>query len=409
MSRTATSPRAIAPVREKIARPRAASGRESRAAARRHLELLAGVLGWTSVELERQRAQCEAAWAAGARADAPAQFEARLLAWSMSALERHPEPIESARLTALAELAQIARDAKDMDDALTRALAALRRSVGYENATFFLYDRATETLLPAATTGAHVDLIPEVQFDLGQGLSSWVARSRRPVLLSSLRGDEESEVPGTRPGSFLSVPLIVAKDLVGVLNVGHSSPGAFTEADRDLLSSAGAILASTLSRQLAFDEARRRSVTDELTGLANREQFTGRLAEEIEKARRYGYPFSLVLVDPDRFAALNQAYGRAHGDSCLVSLAALLRSVVRKSDLVARLAPGDEFALLLPHQGEAAAYAAAERIRSAIEAHAFPRRRRLTAKVGVATYPAHADSPDALLRAADGALQKARA
>ena len=409
MSRIATSPRAIAPVREKIARPRAALARESRAAARRHLELLAGVLGWTSIELDRQRAQCEAAWAAGARADAAPLFEARLLAWSRSALERRPEPIESARLTALSELAQIARDAKDMDDALTRALAALRRSVGYENATFFLYDRATETLLPAATTGAHVDLIPEVQFDLGQGLSSWVARARRPVLLSSLRGDEESEVPGTRPGSFLSVPLIVAKDLVGVLNVGHSRPGAFTEADRDLLSAAGAILASTLSRQLAFDEARRRSVTDELTGLANREQFSGRLAEEIEKARRYGYPFSLVLIDPDRFAALNQAYGRTYGDSCLVSLAGLLRSVVRKSDLVARLAPGDEFALLLPHQGEGPAREAAERIRTAIEAHAFPRRRRLTAKVGVATYPAHADSPDALLRVADGALRATRA
>ena len=409
MSRTATSPRAIAPVREKIGRPRAAFARASHAAARRHLELLAGVLGWTSVELDRQLAQCEAVWAVGARADAAPLFEARLLAWSRSALEGRPEPIESARLTALAELAQIARDAKDMDDALTRALAALRRSVGYENATFFLYDRATETLLPAATTGAHVDLIPEVQFDLGQGLSSWVARSRRPVLLSSLRGDEESEVPGTRPGSFLSVPLIVAKDLVGVLNVGHSRPGAFTEADRDLLSAAGAILASTLSRQLAFDEARRRSVTDELTGLANREQFSGRLAEEIEKARRYGYPFSLVLIDPDRFAALNQAYGRTYGDSCLVSLAGLLRSVVRKSDLVARLAPGDEFALLLPHQGEGPAREAAERIRSAIEAHAFPRRRRLTAKVGVATYPAHADSPDALLRVADGALRTTRA
>jgi diguanylate cyclase (GGDEF)-like protein len=228
------------------------------------------------------------------------------------------------------------------------------------------------------------------------------------VLLSALRGDEESEVPGTRPGSFLSVPLIVSKDLVGVLNVGHSRPGAFTEADRDLLSSAGAILASTLSRQLAFDEARRRSVTDELTGLANREQLESRLAEEIEKARRYGYPFSLVLVDPDRFSALNQAYGRPYGDSCLVSLAGLLRSVVRKSDLVARLGPGDEFAVLLPHQGDVPARAAGERIKAAIDAHAFPRRRRLTAQVGVVTYPAHADSPEALLRAAEGALPKAR-
>ncbi len=397
MSRTAAAPRVRARVTGKLARPRPAVRGEGKPAARRHLELLASVLGWTSVELERQGAAFEAAYASGARPDAQAAFAARLLAWSRTALEGRPEAIESPRLTALADLAQIARDADSTETALTRALEALRKSVGFENATFFLYDRATETLVPAATTGAHVDLIPEVQFDLGQGLSSWVARSRRPVLLAELRGDEDSETPGARPGSFLSVPLIVSRDLVGVLNVGHTRPGAFTEADRDLLSAAGAILASTLSRQAAFDEARRRSLSDELTGLANRAHFEIRLAEEIEKSRRYGYPFSLVLVDPERFALLNQSYGRGYGDSCLVSLAGLLKQSVRRSDVVARLAPGDEFVLLLPHQGPEPARAAADRIRVAIEGHSFPRRRRLSVRLGVATFPQDGTDAEALI------------
>jgi len=374
-------------------RPLARTRPAGRAEARRHLELLAHTLGWTSAELEKGKALLEAAHATGAKADLAGAFDARLLSWSRTALERRPEPIESARLSALAELAQVARDAASTDLALTRALELLQRTVCFESATFFLYDRATEALVPRATWGAHVDLIPDVQFDLGQGLSSWIARSRRPVLLAELRGDEESESPGQRPGSFLSVPLVVAQDLVGVLNVGHVRPGAFTQADLGLLSAAGAILASTLSRQVAFDEARRRSVTDELTGLANRAHFLSRVDEEIEKSKRYGHPFALVLVDPQRFASINQAYGRPYGDSCLVALAELLKTTIRKSDLVGRLAPGDEFAVLMPHQTAEAARQAALRVRQAIGGHTFPRRRRLGADVGVACYPA--DGPDA--------------
>ena len=390
MSRIATVPK----------RPLARVKGEGRAAARRHLELVAHALGWTSAELEKGRAQLDAAHAPNAKADAAHQFELRLLAWSRTALEGRPEPVESARLTALAELAEVARDTASTDDALAAALELLQKAVRFESATFFLYERETEALVPRATWGAHVDLIPEVQFDLGQGLSSWIARARRPVLLSELRGDEESEEPGTRPGSFLSVPLVVAQDLVGVLNVGHARPGAFTEADRDLLSSAGAILASTLSRQVAFDEARRRSVTDELTGLANRAHFLERVSEEIEKAKRYGHAFSLVVVDPDRFASINEAYGRPYGDSCLVAFASLLKETIRRSDLVGRLQPGDEFALLLPHQAEAAARHAAQRVRAAVDGHAFPRRRRLTAAVGVACYPADGLDAETLLERA---------
>lgn len=397
-----------APARPGAKKPRAAGRSDARATARRHLELLGPSLGWTSAELERNRALCEAAHAPAGKADAASAFERRLLAWSRAAIERKPEPVESARLTALAELAQLARDTVQTEAVLTKALELLQRAVRFENATFFMYDRTNETLVPKATAGAHVDLIPDVRFDLGQGLSSWVARSRRPVLLSELRGDEESETPGTRPGSFLSVPLIVARDLVGVLNVGHQRPGAFTEADRDLLSSAGAILSSTLSRQLAFDEARRQSVTDELTGLANRAHFESRLVEELEKARRYGHPISLVLIDPERFAALNQAYGRPYGDSCLVSLATLLKETVRKSDFVARLAPGDEFALILPHQSREQAHEAAGRMKDAIDAHSFPRRRRLTVAAAVATFPHDAMDPVALLERAEHALEEAR-
>jgi diguanylate cyclase (GGDEF)-like protein len=379
----------------------------SLAGAKKQLALVAEALAWTSAERDRRTAELEAA--AQRDAAAWAAFAERLAGWSRTALEKDPRPVESPRLSVLSALSEIVRETKETPDLLSEALELLHGAVSYESATFFLYDRAKDGLVPAASSGAHVDLIPEIQFELGQGLSSWVARTRRPVLLSELRREGRDADEANRPGSFLSVPLVVQRELVGVLNLGHTQPGAFTEADRDLLSAAGAVLAAPLMRQIAYEEARRRSTTDELTGLPNRAQFENRVSEELEKARRYGYPFAVVLVDPDRFSAVNQAFGPAHGDACLLALAEVLSVNVRKSDLIARLGPGDEFALLLPHQDAEAARQAVDRLARAIEAHAFPKRRRVGVSLGWAVYPHDAVEREALLARAAVSLDEAKA
>src|SRR5262249_1750580 len=162
-----------------------------------------------------------------------------------------------------------------------------------------------------------------------------------------------------------------SRNVLGVVNVGHSRTGAFTEADRDLLAAACSVLAAGLAKERALEDAKRRAGRDELTGLANPAHFEARPARGIEKAEGHGHPVPILGLDPDRFAALNQAYGRAFGDQCLVSLAGLLKDGLRKSDFVARLGPGDEFAALLPHQSPDQAEAARERIASALALHAF--------------------------------------
>src|SRR5256714_13768575 len=118
--------RIAAPIKRRATPAKAAAPRprgDARAAARRHLEQLATSLGWTSVELERHRVLAEAAHAPSARAEARAAFDAKLHAWSKTALERRPEPVESARLTPPAELAQLARDEQHTGAATTPPLA----------------------------------------------------------------------------------------------------------------------------------------------------------------------------------------------------------------------------------------------------------------------------------------------
>ena len=155
------------------------------------------------------------------------------------------------------------------------------------------------------------------------------------------------------------------------------------------------------------------SQTDALTGLANRRAFDQRLAEEVSRAARHLMPLALLVVDIDHFKAYNDHYGHPTGDACLRQVATVLRECAgRPIDLVARLG-GEEFAVLLPHQGSADALQVAERCLRAIDvaaiAHAgSPVAPHVTVSIGVAQLIKPAPDGAALLAAADAALYLAK-
>jgi diguanylate cyclase (GGDEF)-like protein len=109
---------------------------------------------------------------------------------------------------------------------------------------------------------------------------------------------------------------------------------------------------------------------DGLTGLLNRRCLLERLGEAILRARRYGEPLSLLLLDIDRFTEVNETVGRAAADGALVRVAAMLQNRTRDVDIQGRYG-GDEFLMIFPHTNLEGARAAAERIRSMIESLHF--------------------------------------
>jgi len=159
-------------------------------------------------------------------------------------------------------------------------------------------------------------------------------------------------------------------------------------------------------QRLALAAAETRARTDALTGLANRAAFEERLAQEIERVVRYGHPLSLALLDVDDFKRVNDSYGHLAGDHALRRVSRELDGAIRRVDLAARLG-GEEFALLLPETDTDAALALVTRLGGAIRlpGGAGP---ALTVSAGVATCPAHADRPEALVAAADDALYRAK-
>jgi diguanylate cyclase (GGDEF)-like protein len=156
------------------------------------------------------------------------------------------------------------------------------------------------------------------------------------------------------------------------------------------------------------------SMTDSLTGLANRRRFDETLDSDWGRAIRFGQPLALALLDVDRFKRYNDHYGHQQGDACLCIIArALEANFGRSADLVARFG-GEEFVIIMPNTNSAGALAHAQKMCDAIQALAMPHAQSeygcVTVSIGVvATVPHDGQSSEILVKHADEALYRAKA
>ncbi|WP_081345757.1 GGDEF domain-containing protein [Janthinobacterium lividum] len=161
----------------------------------------------------------------------------------------------------------------------------------------------------------------------------------------------------------------------------------------------------------AHDKLEKLSLTDGLTGIANRRCFDQTLQLEWQRAARNNQALALLIIDIDFFKSLNDTFGHPYGDACLVQIAAALHSALpRASDLAARFG-GEEFAAILPATDGAGALAVAHKMQEAIASaaivHAPSRGGLVTASIGLALNDA-GQTPEQLLAAADQALYRAK-
>lgn len=152
----------------------------------------------------------------------------------------------------------------------------------------------------------------------------------------------------------------------------------------------------------------RAASTDPLTGVANRREFTHRLAAQFEEARARRTPLTMLVVDVDHFKQFNDTYGHAVGDEVLCSIARTLQSAVRSGTLIARWG-GEEFVILLPGADLAVGARLAERVRDAVAAIRREGIEKVTVSIGVAgTEGRELKRPEDLFEEADAALYRAK-
>jgi diguanylate cyclase (GGDEF)-like protein len=209
--------------------------------------------------------------------------------------------------------------------------------------------------------------------------------------------------------SWLGVPVFMHGACEGVLVVQSRVANAFGAQDERLLASLALQVAAALENAHLYEMA----MVDGLTGLFVRRYFDARIEEEIERSRRYGTAFAVVMMDIDDFKRLNDTYGHLAGDRVLRDVAMIVKQQMRGVDTAARYG-GKELALILPRTELVSALNQAERVRVALADHRVATGNdgpvlSVTASFGIAAFPeSGAETAEELVRRADRALYRAK-
>jgi len=263
-------------------------------------------------------------------------------------------------------------------------------------------------LAVAVADGQDAEQLRDFRIPVGEGLSGAAALTREPIVSNHAHLDPRAGlVPGTErtPEAVACMPLVAHESLLGVLTIYRRGlQHEFAGDEIELVADFAALAA------LALDHARARAAlellatTDELTGLANRRRFHQELERELAAARRYRTPLSLLLLDLDGFKEINDTHGHQAGDQALHAIAQALQAEVRAPDLAARIG-GDEFAVLLPQTGRAAAAVLAQRLARMVAGSLSPPL-SVSTSIGIATADGERDVD--LLAAADASLYQGK-
>lgn len=196
--------------------------------------------------------------------------------------------------------------------------------------------------------------------------------------------------------SLLVLPVIMKQNVIGTILLRTARRDrSFSEREIQFCqivanAAANALINASLfeSMELANIHLVKLATTDGLTGIFNHRYFYKRLDEEFNRSERYNTPLSTIMMDVNNFKEINDSYGHRTGDRVLKELAIVLKSIIRKSDIVARYG-GDEFIILLPQTNRQGAEIEARRVDQSISEHIFESTSaiRLLISYGISTYP----------------------
>lgn len=295
-----------------------------------------------------------------------------------------------------------------LDDFFDQSMDFLKESLKIEDFCLMLREGNDEELKMWQADNANSQLLKDVSFKFGEGISGLVAQTGEPILVQDVSKDDRFlHYKGKRTdiGSFISLPLRLNDDsIIGVLNIHKKEANTLQESDVALFMAVANNISIALGRMKAYEALMNQSIHDELTSVYTRGYFIENCHREYSRAKRHGEKFAILMLDIDYFKRFNDTYGHLHGDEGLKSVAATLLENVRLGDIVARYG-GEEFIVLLPNTDKDGATVVAEKIRSETEQKEIPlgkgKETRVTITAGVAVYPEDGATVEDIIGMAD--------
>jgi diguanylate cyclase (GGDEF)-like protein len=249
---------------------------------------------------------------------------------------------------ALYEIAQSMGTSLGAADTMALISSKLLKLVPWSGCALFLHNADSNTLRCRFASGTDATLLAHATIKHGAARTGWVADSRRTLL------DTDPQVIFDAAGadiktslqSAIVCPLHFNDTFIGCLVLFHVERDHYGEEHRRLLERIAEQAGPVIHNSIIFEQTQEDSLTDSLTGLPNRRSMFAHLSRELARADRLKGEVALIVMDVDRFKAINDTYGHAVGDHALREVANALQSALRPYDLCVRYA-GDEFIVVL--------------------------------------------------------------
>jgi diguanylate cyclase (GGDEF)-like protein len=308
-------------------------------------------------------------------------------------------------LAFLNSISKMAISSQDAEQMMADIVREIQKNFRYDHIGIGIMDYATKDLEIKAEAGTTSQTLGR-RIAVGSGVLGKVARTGVSALVQNAGpGQLAGVLPESR--AVLCLPISYGETLLGVLNVESRDENAFAPQDVLILNTLADLLATALHNSFVFQKLQQQSITDGLTGIKTRRFFWEALSSEWKRASRSGRPFSVVLIDLDKFKEVNDLLGHLEGDLVLARVGRLLEQKCRQSNVVARYG-GDEFIILMPETGIEQAQVLAERLRLWLATDPMLEEHHITGSFGVASFPLHGFSLEDLIRVADAGMYVAK-
>jgi diguanylate cyclase (GGDEF)-like protein len=311
------------------------------------------------------------------------------------------------------ELGKALTSSLQLDQVLRTIMEKINEVLHPDTWSLLLMDTEKQELYFEIATGEGAEALKDVRIKLGQGIAGWVAQTGEVVVVPDTRTDSRffaqvDDKTKMQTRSIVAVPVRFREQCLGVIElINCVGPEGFSARELALLEALADYAAIAIENARHVQRIHELTITDDCTTLYNARHLNFMLDTEIYRSHRYSYEFSIIFIDLDHFKAVNDTHGHLTGSKLLGEIGNMIKNNCRLIDFAFRYG-GDEFVLLLPQTSKENACRVARRLHALMKNTAWLKDEglnvRITASVGVASFPVDSADKAGLLHLADEAM-----